>query len=74
MYQEKILQFKYISCSYLSLTVKRTLSLYNKFKYISCSYLSMAHVVFGMLGTRLNTSHILIYQLRKIVRVSISPV
>ena len=54
-------QFKYISCSYLSLLVLPERFLLLPFKYISCSYLSRRWLNSPKAVSYLNTSHVLIY-------------
>ena len=56
-----ILEFKYISCSYLSRMILTNYWFCLLFKYISCSYLSYHRSVFVYIVNHLNTSHVLIY-------------
>ena len=59
---QKYFQFKYISCSYLSLLIRKLLQIY--------AYLNTSHVLIYRLAKKiekapkknLNTSHVLIYQ------------
>ena len=55
------IEFKYISCSYLSSDWIPCSERLPKFKYISCSYLSQIQMEEEQKTHYLNTSHVLIY-------------
>ena len=57
----KFVAFKYISCSYLSLTQTTSRIDLMRFKYISCSYLSNMGGITNEVHGNSNTSHVLIY-------------
>ena len=63
------IEFKYISCSYLSKGSRTYQKKGEVFKYISCSYLSDAAEVACGAPDRLNTSHVLIYRRKEPVNV-----